>query len=106
MRRSPAIALLVVLPILAFLAGCGASGGDDAAKTDKTTTTASSDGTTDDEPVDDETTTTAADEGDDPGDGPTTAALVDILPTVDDIGPGYELSDEDLTDEADDESED
>lgn len=106
MRRSPVLALLVVLPILAFLAGCGASGGDDADSGDKTTTTAaagSDDQTTDtadDEPVD-ETTTTAGDE--DPGSGVTSAALADILPTVKDIGTGYEMSDEDLSgDEASD----
>jgi hypothetical protein len=43
MRRSPTLALLVVLPFLAFLAACGASGGDDSAAS--TTTTALSSAT-------------------------------------------------------------
>ena len=106
MRRHPILAVLVVLPILAFLAGCGASGGDDKADSDaKTTTTAAaSDDEGTDEPVDDETTTTA-DSGDSGSDA-TTEALVGILPTAEEIGPDYEVSDEDLTTEADDDEAD
>ncbi|MGN6696279.1 MAG: hypothetical protein ACTHN0_19030 [Aquihabitans sp.] len=101
MRRHPIIALLVLIPVLSLLAGCGTSGGKEAVDTDaKTTTTAASDDEGTDEPVDDETTTTA--EGDDEGDSdrPSTEALVDILPTAEDIGNGYEMSDEDLGEEA------
>lgn len=98
MRRSPLLILLALIPALSLLAACGASGGDDAGSDDTPTTTAAeSDGGGD-------PTTTAAGSADpgDSGDGPTPAALAEILPTVDDIGPGYEVSDEDLADDADD----
>jgi len=107
MRRHPILALLVLVPVLSLLASCGASGGTDTAGSDaKTTTSASAsddDGT--DEPAD-ETTTTAEDEDGDDGDQPSTEALVDLLPTADEIGPGYEVSDESLGDDADDASDD
>ncbi|MCU1371801.1 MAG: hypothetical protein JWO77_2995 [Ilumatobacteraceae bacterium] len=109
MRRSPVLALLVVLPILAFLAGCGASAGDDADSVDKTSTAAetSDEGDPGDDTTGDGTTTTAAD-GDDPGTGVTSAALAEILPTEDDLPDGYTMSDEDLGDstDADDEADD
>lgn len=98
MRRSPLLVLLALVPVLAFLASCGTSGGDDADSGDKTTTTAAaSDDEGADEPVD-EPTTTKADDGDSGG-SVTSAQLADILPTVDDVPAGYEVSDEDLGDE-------
>jgi hypothetical protein len=87
MRRHPLLALLVLIPVLALVAGCGASGGKDALDTGATATT-----------------TTGGDDGSE--DRPSTEALVDILPTADDIGNGYKMSDENLGDEADDEDSD
>jgi len=101
MRRHPLLALLVLIPVLSLLASCGTSGGNDAADTDaKTTTTASASDDGADDPVD-ETTTTADDGGGEEASGVTSAQLADILPTVDDIGAGYEMSDEDLADNDD-----
>ena len=99
MRRSPVLPLLVLAPLFALLAACGARGGEKASTDDKTATTAASDDQTEDpsdDPADDETTTTADEGG---GEAPTVAALVDILPTAEEIGDGYEVSEEDLTDE-------
>lgn len=104
MRRHPLLALLVLIPVLSLLAGCGTSGGNDAADSDaKTTTTARSDDEGTDDPVD-ETTTTTADDGGDSGDRPSTEELVDLLPTAKEIGPGYTMSDENLGDDPDDDS--
>jgi hypothetical protein len=105
MRRTPRSALLALVPLLALLAACGASGGDEASPSgDKATTTAAaSEGSGDDGSG---STTTEASDGGDPADVPSVAALVDILPTATDIGDGYEVSDEDLTDEPDDEASD
>lgn len=111
MRRHPLLALLALIPVLSLLAGCGASGGDDATAQDKATTTAAStDDETTDEPADGGTSTTEGDDSsDDPSGGPTSAALAELLPTLDEIGTGYEVSDEDLTDDppsSDDSSDD
>lgn len=77
MRRTPILALLVLVPVLSLLAACGASGGEQGAGSDQAATTAA--------------------ENDEP---PSTAALADALPTVDDVGNGYEMSEEDLDGEA------
>ncbi|WP_421119193.1 hypothetical protein ACE2AJ_17790 [Aquihabitans daechungensis] len=109
MRRSPILILLALIPVLSLLASCGASGGDDASTDDKTTTTAaaSDDEGTDDPPVDDETTTTEGDDGgEDEGSGMTSAALAEILPNAEEIGDGYEVSEEDLDDEDEESTDD
>ncbi len=80
MRRTPVLALLVLVPVLSLLAACGASGGDGRTSAGNTSSTSS----------------TTAEEGD--ARSATSADLADILPTVEDIGEGYEVSDEDLDD--------
>lgn len=100
MRRTTRSALLALVPLLALLAACGTSGGDDASPSgDKATTTAATGGS------EDTTTTEGSDDGGDAA-GPSSAALADILPTVEDIGEGYEQSDEDLADDPEDDSSD
>jgi hypothetical protein len=91
MRRSPLLPLLVLAPLFALLAACGASGGDQASTDGGTTTAASGDGGTT------STSTEAEDQGS--SDAPSVAALVDLLPTAEEIGDGYAVSDEDLTDD-------
>ena len=104
MRRTTRSALLALVPLLALLAACGASGGDDAAPSgDEATTTAVADEGSANAAS---TTTAGSDDGGDVTDAPSVAALVDLLPTAAEIGDGYEVSDEDLTDEPDDESTD
>ena len=71
-----------------LFAGCSSSDSD-GAKADATTTTAADKTTT--TAGDDETTTTEADDGGDQADGPTTADLEAILPTVEEIGSGWSV---------------
>ncbi len=98
MRRFPILVLLAL--VLSLLAACGTSGGDDSAGSDaKTTTSAASN-----EDEDDDTPATPADG--DPSDRPTSATLADLLPTAEEVGPGYEMSDEDLGDDADESDDD
>jgi hypothetical protein len=75
MRRSPLLPLLILAPLVALLAACGVSEGVEQP-------TAGG-----------ETPTTVAD-------GPSAAELAGILPTAEEVGDGYEVSEEDLTDEA------
>jgi hypothetical protein len=96
MRRTPLLILLALVPVLSLLAACGASGGDDSASSDaKTTTTAAA---SDGDGTDDEQTTTTAGDDEDQGSGLTSADLAEVLPAAEDIGEGYEMSDEDLDD--------
>lgn len=92
------IVLFALVPLLALLAACGASGGEKTVGSgEKTSTTAADSGSTDD----------GGDGNDD--DAPTPAALAELLPTTDDIGAGYEVSDENLdgsSTESDDGSDD
>ena len=92
MRRTPLLILLALVPVLSLLAACGASGGDDSASSDaKTTTTAAA---SDGDGTDDEQTTTTAGDDEDQGSGLTSADLAEVLPAAEDIGEGYEMSDE------------
>ncbi len=93
--RRRALAGLAVAALL--FAGCSSSDSD-GAKADATTTTAADKTTT--TAGDDETTTTEADDGGDQADGPTTADLEAILPTVEEIGSGWSVDPSDPQDES------
>jgi hypothetical protein len=88
MRRTPSLLLVALIPVLALLAACGTSGGAELTSSGEKS----------------ETSTTAGDNGEngDTGDAPTPAALAALLPTVDEVGAGYKVSDENLDGSSDD----
>jgi predicted small secreted protein len=115
MRRSPLLLLLVLLGCLGLLAGCGTSGGEDADEGATATTAAPDDDGSDDGGTDEGTTETTEggsdDGGSDEGSSASIEALEAILPTVEDVGPGYEVDessadddDDDMGDDEDDEA--